>query len=260
MDNPGERLRRARERVGLTYRQVAEASKKVAELRGSRDFSIGISRLADIENQGKLPNMYRLYTLCAIYKLELQEVLSWYGVPYEYLPSDAVHVGLAVTHTLDYGNAAAVTLPQPADAHFNSDSTTYLSQIIRRWGKMPFTFLNGMDMREFRYGWIGLEDWSMYPVLHPGSVVAIDDRQRKIAQTGWTSEYDRPIYFFELRDGYRCGWCTLDGSRLILETHPASHQPATVFDWPREIEVIGQIIGVAMLFPRKKRHIRPPRN
>lgn len=256
MDTPGERLRRKRESLGMTYRQVAEASRKVAERRGSREFNIGISRLADFENQGKLPNMYRLYSLCAIYKLELQEVLRWYGVPSEQLPSDALQTGLAVTLPLDYGDASIVTVPQPPEAPLNADSTSYLSQIIRRWGKMPFTYLNGFEMREFRYGWIGMEDWSMFPLLHPGSVVAIDDGQRKIVNGGWTSEHDRPIYFFELREGFRCGWCTLDGSRLILEPHPASQQLAAVFEWPREIEVVGQVVGVAMMLRHKKRHAR----
>jgi transcriptional regulator with XRE-family HTH domain len=256
MDHPGERFRHVRERLKMTYRQVAEASKNVAERRGSREFVIGISRLADIENQGKVPTIYRLYTLCAIYKLDLEEVLRWYGVPTEQIAADSLHSGLDRTCSLDFTHASIVTVPQPADEAFSAESTGYLSQLIRRWGKMPFTFLNGAETREFRYGWIGLEDWSMYPVLHPGSVVAIDDGRRKIPSGGWTSEYDRPIYFFELRDGFRCGWCTLEGSRLILEPHPASQQPAASFEWPHDIEVVGQVVGVAMMLRHKKRHVR----
>lgn len=256
MEHPGEKLRRVRERLKLTYRQVAEASRKVAERRGSREFVVGISRLADIENQSRVPTIYRLYTLCAIYKLDLPEVLRWYGVPTDHLAGDALHVGLGETHTFEFSHAGNLSVPQTIDAPFDERSTSYISQIIQRWGKMPFTFLNGIEAREFRYGWIGLEDWSMYPVLHPGSVVAIDCDRRKIAGAGWTNEYDRPIYFFELRDGFRCGWCTLQGSRLIVQPHPASQVPATVFDWPRDIEVIGQVVGVAMLLRHSKAHSR----
>ena len=252
MDSPGERLRRVRERLRMTYRQVAEASRTVAERRGSREFTVGISRLADIENQSKVPSVYRLYTLCAIYKLELEEVLRWYGVPAEQLAGDALHVGLEATHRMDFGPASTVSIPQMTEASFNPQSTVYLSQWIRRWGKMPFTYLNGLEVREFRYGWIGLDDWSMYPVLHPGSVVAIDDRRCKVTRGGWSNEYDRPIYFFELRDGYRCGWCTLEGSRLIVEPNPASRQPAAVFEWPREIEIVGQIVGAAMMLRHRR--------
>jgi hypothetical protein len=60
MDHPGARLRHERGRLKMTYRRVAQVSRSVAEGRGSREFAIGISRLADIENQGKIPTMYRL--------------------------------------------------------------------------------------------------------------------------------------------------------------------------------------------------------
>lgn len=256
MDHPGERLRRVRERLQMTYRQVADASRKVAERRGNREFSIGISRLADIENQGKVPTIFRLYTLCAIYKIDLKEAMRWYGVPVEQLAADALNTGLAATHALDIGHADTISMPQMTDAPFDPNGTVYVSELVRRWGKMPFTYLNAIETREFRYGWIGLDDWSMYPVLHPGTVVAIDDGRRKIVRGGWTNEYDRPIYFFELRDGFRCGWCTLEGGRLILQPHPASCQRAEVFDWPRDIEVVGQVVGAAMLLRHRK---RPPR-
>ena len=255
MDHPGERLRRVRERLKMTYRQVAEASRKVAERRGSREFSIGISRLADIENQGKVPTIFRLYSLCAVYKLDLEEVLRWYGVPADQLATDALHTGLAVTHTLDFNHAGTVSVPQMAETSFDPKSTVYLSELIRRWGKMPFTYLNAIEAREFRYGWIGLEDWSMYPVLHPGTVVAIDESRRKISHGNWSNEYDRPIYFLELREGFRCGWCFLEGGRLILQPHPASQQPPMLFDWPREADVVGQVVGAAMLLRHCK---RPP--
>jgi transcriptional regulator with XRE-family HTH domain len=256
MDGPGEKLRRVRERLNLTYRQVADASRKVAERRGSREFALAISRLADIENKNKVPTMYRLYTLSAIYGLDLGEVLRWYGVPCEQLAADSLHVGLPETHTLDFTHAAHVSVPQISGDSFDPAATTYVSPMIRRWGKLPFTYLNGVEAREFRYGWIGMEDWSMYPVLHPGSVIAIDDTRRKIARGGWTNEYDRPIYFFELRTGFRCGWCTVDGPYLILEPHPASLQPASAYAWPREIEVIGQVVGTAMMLRHRKRPSR----
>ena len=38
----------------------------------------------------------------------------------------------------------------------------------------------------------------MYPLVRPGSLVQIDDSRTQIRQTGWTNEFERPIYFFEL--------------------------------------------------------------
>jgi hypothetical protein len=105
----------------------------------------------------------------------------------------------------------------------------------------------------------------MYPILHPGSLVAIDQNRRKIASSGWTSEFDRPIYFLEHRGGCVCGWCSLSDNRLLVQSHPASHRAPLVFEYPKEIDIIGQVIGVAMLLEsRRRRHTRassvPPRS
>ncbi len=86
----------------------------------------------------------------------------------------------------------------------------------------------------------------MYPILHPGSLVLIEERAR-IAAGGWRNEHDRPIYFFELRDGYACGWCDLTDGRLIIQPHPASQQKPRVFAHPGEVDLIGRVAGVAML-------------
>jgi hypothetical protein len=118
---------------------------------------------------------------------------------------------------------------------------------------MPLSFLNGLDLRQYSYGLIGLEDWSMYPILPPGSLVAIDENRRKIATSGWTSEFDRPIYFLEHRGGYVCCWCVLSDNRLLVQPHPASHRAPLVFEYPKEIDIIGQVIGAATLLDSKKR-------
>ncbi len=52
---PGTRLRRARERLGLTYRDVERASYELACQRGRPDFIVHLSRLADIENRDVTP-------------------------------------------------------------------------------------------------------------------------------------------------------------------------------------------------------------
>src|ERR1700730_16990382 len=102
MERPGEKLKRARERLKLTYRNVEEASHQLAHRRGNVEFAIALSRLADIENKQTLPTIYRIYTLSAIYRLDFQEVLRWYGVPLELLISDAAHIALNQTHPLQF--------------------------------------------------------------------------------------------------------------------------------------------------------------
>lgn len=258
MERAGEKLRRVRERLKLTYRDIARASQEIAKRRGSPEFAVTLSRLADIENGSRAPSVFRLYTLCAIYRLDLHEVLRWYGVPVEELAAEGLQIGLEQTHTIQVTPPARAAIPPPAEVEIDPDRTTFLSHLIRQWGKIPLSFLNGMDHREYRYGLVGLEDWSMHPILRPGSLVLIDQGRRKIARGGWTSELDRPIYFLEHRGGFLCGWCTVDDGRLLVQPHPASEIRPSSFRYPDEIDVIGQVVGVAMLLePKKRRHVRP---
>jgi transcriptional regulator with XRE-family HTH domain len=254
MEHGGERLKRVRQRLRLTYREVVEASREIAARHANREFSIALSRLADIENKGTVPSVFRLFTLCAIYRLNLEDVLAWYGVPAAGLAGEALQVKLNRTHLAAFAVGSRVLVPEPMDAVVDWKQTTFLSQAVRRFGKMPLSFLHGLEVREFRYGLIGWEDWSMYPILHPGSVVAIDDRHRKIQREGWSDEQDRPIYFLESREGYLCGWCALAGHRLIVQPHPSSQQAPVVFDYPRDVDLIGRVVGVAMLLQSRKRH------
>jgi transcriptional regulator with XRE-family HTH domain len=253
MDRAGEKLKRARERLKLTFRDVEQASQKIAAHHENDEFAIALSRLADIENKGTLPSVYRLYTLCAIYRLDFDEVLRWYGVPRDELTSEALKIGLEETHIIQFSATGAVTIPPPLDCEIDLNQTIFLSRLIRRWGKLPLAFSGGPDLRQHRYGFIGLEDWSMYPILQPGSLLLLDENRRKIASGGWTNEFDRPIYFLEHRKGFECGWCILADNRLFLQPHPASQAKVRVYGYPGDIDVIGQVVGVAMLLETRKR-------
>jgi len=258
MDRAGLRLKRVRERLKLTFREVEEASHAIAARRGNEEFAIALSRLADIENKGTVPSIYRLYALCAIYRLDLNEVLDWYGVPADELGAEAARIGLAETHLIGFAAQRAISIPEGLDRELDLGKTTFLSHLLRRWGRLPASLLTALDLRNRRYGFIGMEDWSMYPILHPGALVAIDESRRRIAAAGWANEFERPIYFLEERGGYLFGWCTLTEGRLLVQPHPASHFQPRVFEYPAQVDVIGQVVGVAMQFEsRRRRPARP---
>jgi len=257
-ESPGHKLKRAREKLRLTYRDVERASQEIAARRSDDEFAIALSRLADIENKGTVPTIYRLYSLCAIYRLEFRELLGWYGIPLEMLPADALHIKLSQTHVVQFESPDSFTVPvfKENEKEIDLNRTAFLSHVVKQWGKTGLAFLNGLDTRHLRFGLIGLEDWSMHPVLHPGSLVLIDDGRRRIATSGWTNELDRPIYFLEHRDGYLCGWCASDSGSLIVQPHPSSQAKPAVFP-VSEVDILGQVTGVAMLLaPGKPRHPR----
>jgi len=87
---------------------------------------------------------------------------------------------------------------------------------------------------------------TLYPLIRPGSLVQIDPTQTKISTGKWRTEFERPIYFIELRDGYVCSWCQLEKGQLIAIPHPQSRRAVRHFDYPSQAEVVGRVTGVAM--------------
>ena len=259
IEEPGQRLKRARERLNLRYRDVEEASLRIAERHKNDEFVIALSRLADIENKGTVPTLYRLYSLCAIYRLDINEVLEWYGVNVSALPADCLSVSIERTHPVSFlpEDHGEVQIPLSLDPGLDLRRTTYLSRMIQRWGRLPLMLLNGLDLKNHRYGFVGTEDWSMYPILQPGSFVVIDETRRKILTSGWGHEFERPIYFFEHRKGFACCWCNLTENHLVLQPHPTSLCNPEIYSYPDEIDIIGQVTGLAMRLDQgKRRRIR----
>lgn len=247
MDAPGLRLKQARERLNLRYRDVEEASIQIANRHQNDEFVIALSRLSDIENKGTVPSLFRLYSLCTIYRLDVYEVMDWYGVHIAGQAADAASIEIGKTHPIGFASPSHgdVLLPLSLDPGFDLRKTTFLSRMIQRWGRIPLSLLSPLEVKNLRYAFVGSEDWSMYPLIQPESLVLIDEAQKKIINTGWTNEYDRPIYLIEHHSGFHLGWCTLSDKQLIVQPHPASMYPPQVFP-SEEIDILGQVIGVAM--------------
>jgi transcriptional regulator with XRE-family HTH domain len=257
MDDAGQRLRRVRERLNLRFRDVEQASQQIAERHGNPDFAVLISRLSDIESHGTLPSIYRLYSLCCIYRLDLIEVLSWFGIPVDSMASDAGVIEIQRTHPVNFNpEGAEVLLPISMDPGIDLRRTFFVSEVVQRWGKLPLALVAGMDLKRYRYGFVGTEDWGMNPAIPAGSLLIIDDTKRKIQQSGWLSQAERPIYFFEHRDGHSCRWCSVSNGMISLIPDPSSEEPVITYPID-EIDVIGQVVGVAMsLDPEARRRTR----
>ena len=245
--NAGQRLRAAREKLGLTIRDVETASVRLAAKYKSEDYNIPLSRLSDIETKGIIPSIFRLYTLSVIYRVSFEELLSWYGVDLAQTANDLCVFDPPKTHLLHTTiGAAQVRVPVRMDPGFDIRRTTNLGRMIDKWGAIPFIYLQQLAANSYTYGYIGMEDFTMYPLLLPGSFVQIDETRNKIAEGMWRSEYERPIYLVETRDGFTCCWCALKQNQIMLQPHPLSPVQPRIFKDQQEAEVLGQVVGVAM--------------
>jgi transcriptional regulator with XRE-family HTH domain len=256
---PGKNLRQVRERLQLKYRDVEEASQRIATRHKNPEFTIGLSRLADIEHKGTVPSVYRLFSLAAIYGLDYNTLLTMYGISLDQMAADIADLQLHVTRSIDLSPTKDWTFGVPSSLISMGDArrTSFLSHRMQEWGRVSFQFLEGLDTTHFRYAIVGTDDWSMYPLIPPGSFVQIDETKRRIVNSGWDNDYSRPIYFLLLHEGYRFGWCTERGGTLIVQPHSSAPVPAEVYRFPGDVEVLGQVIGVAMRLdrvkPRRKR-------
>jgi len=241
---PGLRLRQVRERLGLTYRDVERISYELAARRGRPEFVLHISRLADIENHNVVPSLHKLYTLAVAYHLQPLEMLVWYDIPVAECFEDGVAFPSPRTHRV--APPTSMKVPLRFDPAFDPKRTDLLSRMVERWGHFDGALTN-KDGR-YCYGMVGLDDRRMMPLLRPGSVVLVDTSFRELADDYWASEYDRPIYFVDVRNGYRCGWFQERGSLLVMQPHTLSRCLQESWKRPDEAEIVGKVIGVVMRF------------
>ena len=247
MVSAGQTLRLLREQLGLTMRDVENASIAIAAKHKSDEFAIPPSRLSDIETKGVVPSIYRLYSLAVIYRRDALEILALYGVDFNAAAEDLNLVLPPKSHTLETLRSGTLTrIPVKLDPSFDPRSTMNMGRVIEQWGVVPLQYLEQFADRNYTYGYVGSEDFTMYPILPPGTFVQIDETKTRVAEGAWRSEYERPIYFVETREGYICCWCSVQQQDLVLQSHPLSPVPIRVLKHPQEAEVIGQVVGVAM--------------
>ena len=246
---PSEQLKALRARLGITTRDVAELSQKLADLEGNPEYAISNAWLTQVENSDSVPSIYKLYALSAIYRIKFTELLVLFGVDLQNLNRHESELQLPNTHltTMDvYDSERLVSFPIRFDRSFDVDNTNLLNRMVETWGEIPISLIQKLDLRHNLYGYVGLQDFTLHPLLRPGSFVQIDQRVRKIHPSRWRTEHDRPIYFIELRSGYACSWCDLQEGHLLLLPHPLSPSSVRRFSFGSEAEIVGQVTAVAM--------------
>jgi transcriptional regulator with XRE-family HTH domain len=242
----GQNLRTLREKLGLTMRDIETASERIARKHDNEEYLIPISRLSDFETKGVIPSIYRLYSLAVVYRRDLKELLSWYGIDLNIPISDLQTAAPPRSHlSRALANIQTVQMPVRMDPGFDPRKTMNFGRMVEQWGTVPLIYLEEFSKVEFTYGYVGSEDLTMYPILPPGSFIQVDESLNKVLDGGWRSEYERPIYFIETREGHVCCWCTLGREEIILQSHPLSPVPPRVVRHSHA-EIVGQVVGVAM--------------
>lgn len=243
----GKRLRAERERRGLSLRDVETLSESIADRRQSSDYKIARTSLADIENGKCASSLHRLYTLSVIYGRDYDRMAILCGVPV----SDALteHRTLALPHTYLIGGAPEVyksTMQAAAKLRekLRAERTNLVPKMIETWDEVPLS-LQLMAVPDALYGYVGMDDYTLYPFVRPGAFVRIDPRQKKVPSAGWHGDYDRPVFFVELREHYVCTWCEVLDGRLILVPSQQSKLRTQHVRYPAEATIVGRVTAIA---------------
>lgn len=207
------KLKALRNKCNVTVREVEKASRRIADAKGDTNYFVSNSWLAQLENGVSAPNIWTVFSLCAIYRVSIRDLLLVYN--------------LDINETEKY---AFIANPHLTLLHPNGHDNAAVGP-------------SASDKRHTLYGQIGLSDFTMYPMIRPGSVVEIDTRQYKLQGNSWHNEFERPIYFIELRDEYACGWCEVQGNQLLIVPHHSSPASIRRFNYPRDAEIVGRVIS-----------------
>ena len=232
----GSKLKNLRNRCNITGRQVEQASGRIAEAKGDKRFRISNGWLAQLENGVSEPSICKLFTLSVIYHADFRELARLYNVDLDEIEK--------------YGSIANphVTQLRP-ELHDESQRMVNASRNVARGSTSLMPQLTSPDISKseargnIRYGYVGLADYTMYPLIRPGAVVEIDISQNRLQTASWHNEFERPIFFVELRDGYACGWCERQGNQLLIIPHHSSPSTVRRLTYPREAEIVGRVVG-----------------
>jgi hypothetical protein len=229
-------------------------SRLIAGTQGNQRYCISHSSLVEIENSSRVPSVHKLFTLSALYRLNFVDLLLFFGIDLDQINTARLAVKLPRTHLVPseiYDTERRVSFPVRFDPAARIEESSLLSRMVQTWGEIPIAFVQNLGLRKYLYAFIGMDDYTLYPMIRPGAFVQIDDQDTKIQSESWDNDFERSIYFFQLRDGYAYGWCELEGKVLSIVPHQMSGRKTRQFNYQDDIDVVGRVVGVAMPLRRK---------
>jgi transcriptional regulator with XRE-family HTH domain len=225
----GQELKTLRNRRNITGREVEQASRRIAGVKGDKRFCISNGWLAQLENGVSEPSICKLFSLSVIYRTNFLDLLRLYNVDVEDKEKYETIADPYLTQLVPEEDG-------PLENSSPNEETSLISETPRSD--------NGKDRaRGILHAHLGLADFTMYPMIRPGALLKVDTTQYKLANDVWRNEHDRPIYFIELRGAYAVGWCELQSNQLLIIPHHLSQVTVRRFNYPREAEIVGRIIG-----------------
>jgi len=101
------------------------------------------------------------------------------------------------------------------------DPGSATAELLRTWSNIPLLLMLDTDWEKGPLVLIGLDDYMMWPLVPPGSVLQLDPTLHTIDEGRW-SEFDRPIYLIEFNARFYCCYAQRKGRTVLLISHAES--------------------------------------
>ena len=236
---PDQKLKTLRNRRNITVREVEQASRRIADVKGDKRFCISNGWLAQLENGASSePSICKLFSLSVIYRTNFLDLVRLYNVDVDEKGKYERVADPYVTQLISDNNGDSPWQSSAVPAEVSTN-------LMPESEAMKTSELSAGDGRKtgIIYAHLGLADFTMDPMIRPGALLKIDTRQNKLNSGAWRNEYERPIFFVELREAYACGWCELQGNQLLIIPHHLSPASVRRFIYRREAEIVGRVVG-----------------
>ena len=227
----GQKLKSLRNRRNITVREVEQASRRIADVKGDKRFCISNGWLAQLENGNSEPSIWKLFSLSVIYHANLLDLLLLYNIDVNEKEKYEAVANPYLTQLICQNGNGRAAVSEICASHDQLSTTLNASQPV---ADCPNHII---------YGHLGLTDFTMYPMIRPGALLKIDTTRNKLVMSAWHNEYERPVYFIELRGAYACGWCELQDNQLLIIPHHSSSVSVRRFTYPRAAEIVGRVVG-----------------
>jgi transcriptional regulator with XRE-family HTH domain len=238
-------LRRARLRMGMSFREAFAMSRRIASELGDKQYFAAPGSLSDYEAIDTPPrHVHKAITLCAVYGLQFSMFLDSIGLHLEEAGQDPIPDNLVPR--------------QPPTEHSGGEDgvpTTngFLGQFLERSEPVP-TFLRGSlpvlsglkasSLNDFF--WVGGDENPLHPLLVNGLIVAVNRHRKKALYFRSRPLWQQPLYVLLRRDGtYLCACCSLENGILVIHPYSLDYQRPEQLRNHDDAEVVGEIVTIA---------------
>lgn len=240
----GPLLRRARLRMGISFRAASAISRELANVLGDERYFIASGSLSDYEALNGPPrHFHKIVTFCVAYSLRLSTIFEMLGLRLQEAGQEAMPDRL-----MGRPSPAATEADAETD---EAESAGFIGSLAAELEEIPF-FLRGSlnvlcgltrpSLKDFF--WIGGTRSALHPHLAGGLLALVNRQQKKPNDCDSIPLWQQPLYVILKRDGtYLCGCCSRENNSLIVHSYPGGVHRRDQFR-NRGAEVIGKIAAV----------------